>query len=396
VPHSIPPGLTPAHVQLALADLDAGAPHPFGEPTKYELVHAGRRYAPKAVVGLAHRHLAGAVLPPERFSGGEAPGQANYVLRQLGFTVVRKGEDVADDEKTPRPDWTEAEVAAVVADYLDMLRKELFGVGYNKTEHRAALKRRLDGRSDGSVEFKHANISGVLADRGLPYIPGYKPRFNYQGLLARQVEAVLAAQPDYLGHLADSPRLNPDTAPGTPLTTPDDLFDDPPEHVAVTPAGKPWLSRRGRRTDFVQRDAENRRMGELGEEFVVDLERSRLRQLGRDDLAERVDRVSLSLGDGLGFDVLSYDAADGAERLVEVKTTGAGKYHPFIVTATEVRCSEDVPEKFRLYRVFDFAAAPRVFVLPGALTRTCRLEPTQYRAGLVGSNAAPPDGEPAG
>ncbi len=58
--------------------------------------------------------------------------------------------------------------------------------------------------------------------------------------------------------------------------------------------------------------------------------------------------------------MLSFDEADDTERLVEVKTTGLGKFHPFLVTANEVRCSEDVPEKFRLYRVFDFARSPRV------------------------------------
>ena len=78
------------HVLRALADLDAGADHPFGSPTGYELVHEGRRYPPKAVIGLACRHLLGRVLLPEEFSGGEAPGQANFVLRELGFTVEAK------------------------------------------------------------------------------------------------------------------------------------------------------------------------------------------------------------------------------------------------------------------------------------------------------------------
>ena len=59
-------------------------------PTGYELVHAGRRYPPKAVVGLACRDLLGRVLPPEEFSDGEAPGQANFVLRELGFAVEKK------------------------------------------------------------------------------------------------------------------------------------------------------------------------------------------------------------------------------------------------------------------------------------------------------------------
>jgi hypothetical protein len=392
VPESIPRGLTRAHVLLALADLDAGIAHPFGEPTKYELVHEGRRYAPKAVIGLAHRHLTGEILTPDRFSGGEAPGQANYVLRQLGFTVVLKGEAVPDDEKEGRRNWTEVEVAHVVADYFAMLRKEMFREPYNKTEHRRALRRLLNARSDSSVEFKHANISAVLVDHGLPYIAGYKPLHNYQALLAQQVKAFLAANPAYLGQLEPAPLLNPDAAPDTPLSDPVSLFEDPPDHIALPSPGKPWLSRKGRRTDFVRRDAENRRLGELGEKFVVELEQSRLRRLGRDDLAAAVRWASQEFGDGLGYDVLSFDESDDSEQLVEVKTTGLGKFHPFYVTATEVRCSEDVPERFRLYRVFEFAREPRVFVLPGALTERCRLEPVQYRAAIDQDESAAEQG----
>ena len=41
----------------------------------------------------------------------------------------------------------------------------------------------LSNRSDGSIEFKHQNLSAVLIKHGLPYIIGYKPRWNYQFLL---------------------------------------------------------------------------------------------------------------------------------------------------------------------------------------------------------------------
>src|SRR5437867_533277 len=98
MPLSIPPGLKREHILPALADLDAGIDHPFGSPTGYELVHEGKRYPPKAVIGLAFRHFTGRVLLPEEFSGGEAPGQANFVLRQLGFTVMTKGEKAEEME----------------------------------------------------------------------------------------------------------------------------------------------------------------------------------------------------------------------------------------------------------------------------------------------------------
>src|SRR3954469_1632938 len=141
MPRSIPKGLTKEHVLLALADLDAGVEHEFGAPTGYELVHQGRRYPPKAVIGLAFRHHRGSILLPEEFSGGEAPGQANYVLRGLGFTVEKKGSELAESEATASVeakrggDWTTEEVRLIVADYFDMLRMDLNAQPFNKAEH---------------------------------------------------------------------------------------------------------------------------------------------------------------------------------------------------------------------------------------------------------------------
>jgi hypothetical protein len=73
MPQSIPAGITREHVVRTLADLDAGMIHPFGTPTGYELVHNEKRYAPKAVVGLACRYSIGRILQPEEFSGGAMP-----------------------------------------------------------------------------------------------------------------------------------------------------------------------------------------------------------------------------------------------------------------------------------------------------------------------------------
>jgi hypothetical protein len=140
------------------------------------------------------------------------------------------------------------------------------------------------------------------------------------------------------------------------------------------------LTRKGRKIDFALRDALNRQLGKLGEEFVVRLERQRLVLAGRDDLAQKVRWATVEIGDGLGFDVLSFDDQDDSEKLIEVKTTGLGKFFPFYVTGTELRCSEDMADQFHLFRVFDFGGRPRVYILPGSLKTTCQLEPTQYRA----------------
>src|SRR4051812_44441027 len=122
-------------------------------------------------------------------------------------------------------------------------------------------------------------------------------------------------------------------------------FEDPPAEIPGSKElAKPWLSRKGRRIDFAERDALNRQLGKLGEEFVVHVEKRRLLLAGRDDLSRKVQWAAVEVGDGLGFDVRSFDEGDDSERLIEVKTTGLGKHFPFYVTGTEVRCSEDVAD----------------------------------------------------
>ena len=118
----------------------------------------------------------------------------------------------------------------------------------------------------------------------------------------------------------------------------------------------------------------------LSEGLVVHLERHRLARAGRDDLSRKVQWVAVEIGDGLGFDVLSFDDLDESEKLIEVKTTGLGKFFPFYVTGNEVRCSEDMTDQFHLFRVFDFGRTPRIYILTGSLNINCRLEPTQYLA----------------
>lgn len=198
--------------------------------------------------------------------------------------------------------------------------------------------------------------------------------------------------------MASLPVLNP-TSP-IPMDEEDvgRYFDDPPEGM-VQPQGdgKPWISRRGRKVDYARLDALNRQLGRLGEQFAVEVERHRLIEAGRDDLAARDEWVAETSGDGVGFDVLSFDGSDDSEWWIEVKTTGLGKYLPFVVTAKEVQCSEDLPERFRLYRVFDFSRSPRLYALKGALSQVCCLEPTLYRAFTmpINNQTTIPEGGPA-
>ena len=99
---------------------------------------------------------------------------------------------------------------------------------------------------------------------------------------------------------------------------------------------------------------------------------------GHNKLADNVEHVSKTRGDGLGFDVRSFDN-DGKDRLIEVKTTSFGKETPFFITKFEVEFSRNQSDRFHLYRVFEFRKDPRLFSLKGAVDAHCHLDPVTYQ-----------------
>ena len=114
-----------------------------------------------------------------------------------------------------------------------------------------------------------------------------------------------------------------------------------------------------------------------GQEFVVEFEHRRLHERGQKALADRVDHVAATQGDGLGYDVRSFDET-GSERFIEVKTTAWGKQTPFFISRNELEFSKAFPEQFHLYRVFEFRKSPHLFDLPGAVERNCLLDAISY------------------
>ena len=54
------------------------------------------------------------------------------------------------------------------------------------------------GRTHRSVEFKHQNISAVLDELGMPWIPGYKPKRNYQNAIFDAIDRYLTEHPEFL------------------------------------------------------------------------------------------------------------------------------------------------------------------------------------------------------
>lgn len=279
-----------------------------------------------------------------------------------------------------RVDWSREEVEACVADYLRMLALELNGQRYSKSEHAKALMPLLNGRSRASVEFKHANISTVMLALGYPYIEGYKPRANYQAMLVDAVEAQLALN-DELQAAVQAAVLRP--AITASAADPEKVWVPTPKAAGVKDAPAKYAPTfSASKRDYLAQEARNRSLGRAGELFVVELEARRLHAAGKKTLSERVEHVAGTQGDGLGFDVLSFEEC-GRERLIEVKTTAFGQLTPFFVSRNELARSEVDAEIYRLYRVFDFRGQPRLFDIAGAITASCEIEAVSYLARLA-------------
>ena len=139
---------------------------------------------------------------------------------------------------------------------------------------------------------------------------------------------------------------------------------------------------RPRRVNFLAQEAANRDLGSRGEEFVMAFEHARLWKAGARALADRVEHVSRTRGDGLGFDVLSYEKS-GKERLIEVKTTRFGLHTPFYASRNEVVVSEERRKEYFVYRLCRFSADRKMFLLNGSIRETCSLEPTQFLASVA-------------
>ena len=271
-------------------------------------------------------------------------------------------------------DWTDAENDLIVADYLDMLRLELSGQSYIKSQRNVAL-RQFVKRSRGSVEFKHQNISAVLQRLGFPWIIGYKPLPNLQKSLISAIDR------HYHSIMGVASVVSEQKTTGL-AEAQDLLFELPPQKSStenIHTTGD--FERLVRKFDPAERDFRNRALGKQGEELVFNSERNRLLKTNF-DLANKVRWISRDDGDGAGFDIRSFEA-DGRERLIEVKTTVGGQFTPFYISRNEVDLSCERPEAFKLVRLYDFSRSPRAFELSPPLESHVNLEANSFIAKFV-------------
>lgn len=185
------------------------------------------------------------------------------------------------------------------------------------------------------------------------------PQLDRLAIAASELPAVFPSNPNYSLALVQAPRLRTAREPSVPSYSDRDF-------VAY-------------KRDYVAREARNRSLGRAGEEYVLQFERWRLTSGGFEKFADKVELVSATRGDGLGFDVLSFETS-GRERFIEVKTTAFARETPFFLTHTELSRSRASSDQFLLYRLFEFRREPKMFALHGSVDRHCILDPVDYCA----------------
>ena len=326
----------------------------FGRSREYPLLFDGQEFDSKAVAGVAHRYQfpeLGALRSVE-FSGGITDQGAARRLFELGYQIQGL-------HRRPK-DWTldESELAADA--YFECLGQKLIGQRFNRTQALNRVATRI-GRTRGSIDRKFQNIDAILLEADLPRLNDAIAK-NKQGLLGFVVLDPLSVRLEVMSESQTVQRARPIV----------DVFVPPPHLPVLTDQAGPLITR-AVRIDFAARDATNRSVGAKGEELVVQVEKERLTSAGRPDLVDKVEWVSRVRGDGLGYDIESFDD-DGEPICIEVKATNQGQSAPFFLTCTELIVSEQMGERFRLYRVFNLSEDPRIYVLRGPLRDKLTLE----------------------
>ncbi|HHQ4529699.1 TPA: DUF3427 domain-containing protein [Aeromonas hydrophila] len=417
--------LTAEHVLHAVETFEmmGGDVPTYKHSTTYDLLVDGRRYPPKAILGLAAQDLLGHEFPSSRFSGGLNSPCFN-ILEKLGFTIVPKSTALS---LVPHHLYSREEVAAILAPGVSFTpgagswglsgivskapseRDFVFFVTlgmHESNDYDDALT------EDGLLIWKSQNQQTpdspqiqrlVEHDENLHNVRLFlrtskKEDYTYMGPLSFNDWDPLSKNPVHFTwrlltwplpsdvrsrfsayiRPALSPLYHPEPEQAQPGTLTEGL---PPKATQKT--GKGGKGAKGGIVDWAAREQRNRDLGLAGELLVMAHEQERLRDAGRNDLAARVEHVALS-DSAAGYDILSFNL-DGRERFIEVKTTTGPASTPFYISENEVAISRQLQERFWLYRVHGYSRELNhgtFFSLKGAVEEGFTLSPVQYKASV--------------
>ncbi|OEE65870.1 hypothetical protein A1OO_08660 [Enterovibrio norvegicus FF-33] len=157
--------------------------------------------------------------------------------------------------------------------------------------------------------------------------------------------------------------------------------------LVETPPPKPSNSKKqGSRKpsgtiDWAAREQSNRQLGDAGEKAVIAFEQKQLTELGRPDLASRVEHVA-TINSSAGYDIKSFND-DESHKFIEVKTTTGGINTAFYISANEVKVSTEKGQDYWIYRLYNFKkenGIGRLYRVPGPVEERFLLTSNTYIA----------------
>jgi hypothetical protein len=144
------------------------------------------------------------------------------------------------------------------------------------------------------------------------------------------------------------------------------------------------LSFKGKVVNFLQNNIDNKRIGDLGELWVMKYEIEKLKHAELHHLIDKIKHTAKDEGDGTGYDILSFDE-NGHPIYIEVKTTKGAKNSAFYISRTELERSKIEKDNYYLYRLYNYNEVDdmaNILIIKGELTSLCQL-PTTYKINLT-------------
>lgn len=170
----------------------------------------------------------------------------------------------------------------------------------------------------------------------------FDPTKNYKSLLGLKLEPALGAEPINIHE------QGPFSQTLVPVAN---------THPRRGHNGVPILTTDFQRSaiDYEERDRKSRKLGKTGEDLAFAYERAELIKAGRQDLAEQVEMVCRTIGDGAGFDIRSFDRSTYDEVHIEVKTTSGPLTTPFFMSAAEAEYVRTCSKRYMIYRIYAYS-----------------------------------------
>lgn len=104
-----------------------------------------------------------------------------------------------------------------------------------------------------------------------------------------------------------------------------------------------------KRVDYNKKQVKSQENGLFAEKIILNYEKQRLLEIGREDLANKVVLVSKEISENVGFDILSYDSNTNEKVFIEVKSTEGNTFDNVNITSNELRKMIENPRAWKMY-----------------------------------------------